>query len=365
MTVQEIAKRAAVSVATVSRTINRVSTVDPVLARRVWKVIEQEGYYPNIHARALVSGRSRVFGLMIADTIRPFFSEIVRTFETLAFEHNYEIFLSSIVRDPGRVEVAVRRMIERRVEGVAILGFENEDSLIEVFAHQNVPVVALDIESAEPMRKVVCIDYEHGIRQAVQHLAALGHIRIAFVSGPALLKTAVRREIAFQECMKEIDLAVPAQMLVEGDHTLRAGMKALSILAALPDRPSAVLCSNDMTAIGVMRRASELALKVPRDLSVVGFDDIHMAQFTTPPLTTVQMSHVAIANAAFRGLLDFSNLPCKGSSRAVSAIQTNLVLRHSTAIAPNRLREAASKYGDEQATPEEILERSESQSLLA
>ncbi|MGA8309119.1 MAG: LacI family DNA-binding transcriptional regulator [Terriglobales bacterium] len=347
MTLHEIAKRANVSIATVSRTIHCAPNVDPSLARRVRKVIEEVGYYPNTHARALVSGRSRIFGLMVSDTVGPFFPEIVQTFENLGFEHSYEIFLGSIARDPCRMEVAVRRMIERRVEGLAIMSFEKETSLIEVFRRRNLPIVVLDIESPGPLLKTVCIDYKHGIRQAVQHLAALGHTRIALITGPARLRTAVARRIASQECMKEIGLEIPSQLLVEGDHTLEAGMKALSVLAALPDRPSAVLCSNDMTAIGVMRGAFELGLNVPRDLSVVGFDDIQMAQFGTPPLTTVQVSYVEIANVVFRTLLDSVEVQCDGSSREVCVIQSNLVLRRSTDLAPRRLREgAAGKRAD-------------------
>ena len=331
---QEIAKRAHVSIATVSRTINDVPNAKPSLARRVRGVIEEFGYYPNTHARALVSGRSRIFGLMISETINPFFMDIVQTFESLGFEHDYEIFLSSIASDPRRIEVAVRRMIERRVEGVALLSLEEEDSLIEVFRHRNVPMVALETGSAGALLKTVCIDHTHGIRQAVQNLAALGHVRIAFVSGPANSQTAALRKNAFQECMQEVDLDVPQEFLLPGGHTLEAGMKALSLLAALPDRPSAVLCSNDMTAIGVMRGAFELELNVPRDLSVVGFDDIHMAQFTAPPLTTVQVSHVETAKSAFRALLDSVEVQRNPSQSELFTIQTNLVLRRSTALAP-------------------------------
>jgi len=334
MTLQEIAKRAHVSIATASRTINGVPNVKPSLARRVRRVIEEFGYYPNTHARALVSGRSRIFGLMISETINPFFMDIVQTFESLGFEHDYEIFLSSIASDPRRIEVAVRRMIERRVEGVALLSLEEEDSLTEVLRHRNVPMVALETGSAGALLKTVCIDHTHGIRQAVQNLAALGHVRIAFVSGPANSQTAALRKNAFQECMQEVDLDVPQEFLLPGGHTLEAGMKALSLLAALPDRPSAVLCSNDMTAIGVMRGAFELELNVTRDLSVVGFDDIHMAQFTAPPLTTVQVSHVETAKSAFRALLDSVEVQRNPSQSELFTIQTNLVLRRSTALAP-------------------------------
>jgi len=337
MTLREIAKRANVSIATVWRTINSAPNLDPSLARRVRKVIEQAGYYPNTHARALRSGRSRIFGLMVSETVEPFFPEILQTFENLGFEHNYEILLSSIARDPRRIEVAVRRMIERRVEGLAILSFEKETALVDVFRGRNLRIAVLDQEPPGSLLKTVSIDYKHGVREAVQHLAALGHARIALITGPARFKTAVARTTAFQECMKEIDLEIPPQLLVEADHTLQAGMKALSVLAALPDRPSAVLCSNDMTAIGVMRRAFELGLNVPRDLSVIGFDDNHLAQFATPPLTTVQMSYVEIADAAFKALLKSVEDRSDESSREVSAIQSNLVLRRSTTLTGRRV----------------------------
>lgn len=338
MNLREIASRAKVSIATVSRTINRVPTVRPALARRVQKVIDEVGYYPNVHARALVSGRSHIFGLVISEMTNPFFPEIAQTFEDLAVEHKYEILLRSVTNNPERLEMAARRMIELRVDGVAIMTFGGEDALIEAFRLRNVPTVAIDIEPSEPLLKALRIDYRHGIRQAVQHLAALGHTGIAFVSGPTHLKTALARRIAFRECMDEIGLRVSPEFLIEGDHTMEAGMKAMAALAAAPVRPSAVICSNDMTAIGVMREAFELSLEIPRDLSVVGFDDTHLAQFTTPPLTTVRMSQSEIARTAFRALLDSVETQRGRASRDFGIITTELVLRRSTGIAPGRLK---------------------------
>jgi LacI family transcriptional regulator len=131
MDIREIARRAKVSTATVSRAINRVPTVDPQLAKRVWRVVDELGYYPNTQARALVSGRSRIFGLIVSEFTNPFFPEIVQTFENLAVENNYEILITSTVNDPKRMELSVRRMIERRVDGVAILTFGMEESLLE------------------------------------------------------------------------------------------------------------------------------------------------------------------------------------------------------------------------------------------
>ncbi|HJS99665.1 MAG TPA: LacI family DNA-binding transcriptional regulator, partial [Terriglobales bacterium] len=145
MDIREIARRAKVSTATVSRTINHVPTVDPQLVKRVWKVIDELGYYPNTQARALVSGRSRIFGLIVSEITNPFFPEIVQVFEDLAVQHNYEILLTSTVHNPKRMELAVRRMIERRVDGVAVMTFGMEESLLENLRFRKVPLVFVDV----------------------------------------------------------------------------------------------------------------------------------------------------------------------------------------------------------------------------
>jgi len=331
MDIREIARRARVSTATVSRAINRVPTVDPQLAKRVWKVVDELGYYPNTQARALVLGRSRIFGLIVSEITNPFFPEIVQTFENLAVENNYEILVTSTVHDPKRMESSVRRMIERRVDGVAILTFGMEDSLIEHLRDRKVPLVFVDVGPDVPRVANIRINYLNGIRQAVQHLAALRHTRIAFIAGPQHLKSAVARRDAFKASMTEIGLA--NDLIVVGDHKLEGGMKAFRELHALDQPPTAVLCSNDMTAIGVMREAYERNVEIPEELSVVGFDDIHLTEFTIPPLTTVQMSQHELAKIAFRALLNEVDEPRTQQPHKYELI-TNLVLRRSTALAP-------------------------------
>jgi len=135
-------------------------------------------------------------------------------------------------------------------------------------------------------------------------------------------------------------LTAPPQLLISGDHTMSAGMMAISALAVLPNRPSAVVCSNDLTAVGVIRQAFELGLEVPRDLSIMGFDDIRLAQFTTPPLTTVQLSQIEIANTAFSALLDCAEPGSDRTCRHKCTIKTNLVLRRSTGLTSGRLRQS-------------------------
>jgi LacI family transcriptional regulator len=334
LSIHEVAKRARVSIATVSRTINGVPTVAPQLSRRVWKVIEELGYYPNTQARSLVSGRSRTFGLIVSEITNPFFPEIVQSFEDVAVQNNYEVLLTSTVHDPKRMALSVRRMIERRVEGVAIVTFGMEDALLEDLKSRNVPLVFIDVGPALPRISNIRIDYLHGLRQAVQHVAALRHERIAFISGPLTLKSAVARQRAFSHSMEEIGLPIEASYLIEGDHTMEGGIAAMRKLLALPNRPTAVICSNDMTAMGVIRESYDQGVHIPRDLSVIGFDDIRLAQFVVPPLTTVRMSQTDIARLAFDALLAEVQRKTPSPGGTEYTLRTALVLRHSTAMAP-------------------------------
>src|SRR5215475_11591302 len=334
MDIREIAKRAKVSTATVSRAINRVPTVDPQLAKRVWKVVEELGYYPNTQARALVSGKTRIFGLIVSEITNPFFPEIVQSFEDMAVEHNYEILLTSTVHDPRRMEMSVRRMLERRVEGVAILTFGMEEELLEGLRFRKVPLVFVDV--GPPVSRVsnIKINYGTGIREAVQHLAALRHERIVFITGPLKLKSAKARKEAFEASLREIGIDPEPQLIIEGDHTMEGGMNALAHLAKHKILPTAIMCSNDLTAIGVIREAYEYGIPVPQALSVIGFDDVRLSQFITPPLTTVRMSQSELARLAFKALITEVERETPSEEGTEYMLDTDLVLRKSTALAP-------------------------------
>jgi LacI family transcriptional regulator len=334
MSIHEIAKRARVSTATVSRTINRVPTVKPQLAKRVWKAVEELGYFPNLQARALVSGRSRIFGLIVSEITNPFFPEIVHVFEETALKHNYEVLLTSTVHDTERMKIAVRRMLENRVEGVAVMTFGMEESLLDDLKLRSVPLVFVDVGPQRPHVSNIRIDYVLGIRQAVQHLAALRHEHIAFVTGPLTLKSAVARRDAFLEAMKEIGMPADRQVLIEGNHTLEGGEAAFEKLMVLPSRPTAVMCSNDMTAMGVLRRSYQEGIVVPQDLSVVGFDNIRITQYMLPPLSTIEMSQAELARIAFEALLEDVQRKTPNPKGTEYVLKTSLVLRESTALSP-------------------------------
>jgi LacI family transcriptional regulator len=234
-------------------------------------------------------------------------------------------------------------MIERRVEGVAIMTFGMEEVLLEDLKLRKVPLVFVDVGPARSRVSNIRIDYVHGIRQAVQHLAALRHHRIAFISGPLHLRSAEARKQAFLNSMLEIGLEVDKSLIVEGTHTIEGGIVAFGKLLAGPNKPTAVLCSNDMTAMGVMRKAYEEGIQIPSDLSVIGFDDIRLAQFVLPALTTVQMSQAELARLAFNALLAELQRTAPSPTGTEYVLQTHLVLRESTRLVAGQIKAPAVK----------------------
>ena len=338
MNIREIAKRARVSTATVSRTINRHPSVQPRLAKRVWRIVEELGYFPSTQARALVSGRSRIFGLIVSEITNPFFPEIVHVFEETALQHNYEILVSSTVHDPERMKTSVRRMLEHRVEGVAVMTFGMEESLLDDLKLRNVPLVFVDVGPARPRVSNIRIDYLHGIRQAVQHLAALRHEKIAFITSLLTLKAALARKDAFVRLMSEIEMVGDPELIIKENHTLESGEEAFAKLLNRCLPPTGILCSNDMTAIGVMRKCYSEKIVVPRDLSVIGFDNIHLSQYILLPLTTIEMSQAELGRLAFQALLHDVQRETPNPQGTEYLLKTSFVLRDSTPMNPGKGR---------------------------
>jgi LacI family transcriptional regulator len=326
---REIAKRTKLSVATVSRAINRVPSVDPVMAKRVWKMADKLGYFPNTQARALVSGKSRIFGLIVSEIGNPFFTELIHRFEEVAIEFGYEIFLIPRVINESQTELAVKRVMERRVDGVAVLTFRGEDSIVAQLREQNIPSIFVDTSQSSPVEESISVNYQSGIRQAIEHLAARQHRKIGFINGPLHLQSAQSKKTAFEDCMRSLHLQLIPEFLVTGDDTIRGGIRALASIVDGVDRPSAIMCSNDLTAIGVMHEAFNRGISIPKDLSIIGFDNISLAEFTIPPLTSVQIPQALLAEHAFHALRSsVENRPSKRFE-----ILTNLVSRKSTSFA--------------------------------
>lgn len=332
--IRAVAAMAKVSIATVSRTINGSPLVSDKLSKRVWQAIEQLNYFPNTHARSLVSGRSRILGIIVENITNPFFPELIQNFEEIAVANGYEILVSSSNSDPAILTTCVRRMIERKVEGVAMLTFGEEEPVLDQLAFHEIPLVLAEFRLDNPRTSTILLDYETGIRAAVKHLVELGHNKIAFLAGPHNIHSALTRENNFRSAMEASGVPIQKKWIIECDHTLKGGVAGFDRLQALATPPSAILCSNDITAIGVLRAAYLRGLRVPQDLSVVGLDDIDFAEFTLPPLSTIRLSRRELARAAFEALRQQAEEPASSRVQREFLVSTSLVLRGSTAAAP-------------------------------
>ena len=331
MNIKEVARLAQVSTATVSRTINGSDKVTAETAERVRRAIETLKFYPNTNARALGSGRSSLYGLIISDITNPFFPELVKSFEDVAVQFGQEVLVANTNYDPHRMEVCVSRMLQRKVDGVAVMTSEMDEHLIGELNSRRIPLVFLDTGTPEKGISNIAIDYAAGIDAAVEHLSALGHTSIGFISGPMTLTSARIRRKAFTQSLKRKGLQLDRDLIEEGNHRMDGGHEAMLRLLAKDQRPTAILASNDMTAIGAIGALSEHGIKVPRDISVIGFDDIELSAFTQPALTTVRLSRQEIAKIAFRALYNAKDdASAKG---AEYTIQPTLIERKSTGVA--------------------------------
>jgi LacI family transcriptional regulator, galactose operon repressor len=329
--VGDIAREAGVSTATVSRVINNYNYVSPASRERVLEVIRRHNYYPSAHARGLASGRTNLIGLVISDIANPFFPELVKGIETAAYEKGYEVILADTNYDPRRMSNYVRRFIERGVQGVALMTSEFDQPLLDELARREVSVVFLDIGRPGPHSSNLAVDYSTGIEQAIAHLVQLGHRQIAYVGGPPHLRSSKRRFTAFVRSFRR-HIGHEPSGLYEGDFRIEGGRRAGEALLASPERHTAVMVANDMMALGVAQACRAAARVIPRDLSIVGFDDIALAALAQPPLSTVTIPREVLGRKAIDALLATISDP---ERRGVEVdIPTSLVVRESTGPAP-------------------------------
>ena len=328
--IRDVARAAGVSTATVSHVVNNTRFVSEEVRARVLAAVERCGYYPNAHARSLASGRSHTLGLVISDIANPFFPELVKSIEDAAFEHGYDVVLSNTNYDPERTSRYVRRLIERKVAGVALMTSELDAALISEMARREVAVVFLDLGQPGPHMSNLCVDYEAGIEEAIRHLVDLGHRRIAFVGGPEHLRSAGKRLEAFRGAVARL-LPGHSPRIFRGDFKLEGGRLAAREMLSGDDPPTAVVAANDMMALGLVGELRAAGLEIPRDVSIVGFDDIAFASLVEPRLTTVCLPRVELGRHAVEALIATISHP---EQQGVEIkIPTYLVARDSTAPA--------------------------------
>lgn len=341
MDIQQVAKRAGVSTATVSRVLNDSPKVREETSERVRRVIEELNYVPNTSARQLRVGRTQLYGLIVSDIKNPFFPDLIDQFEALAAARGIDVIFTHTNYDSARLATCIRRLVERNVDGIAVMTSEVDEQALRIATQRKVPVVLLNQPSLRESYNTILVDYARGYREAVEHLKKLGHRNIVFLTGPAELSSVRRRQKAFEAAAKKCGITVRDKQILLGDMRVSGGRTAMEGLLQRKPRPTAVVAANDLMAIGAMQAAMAAGLGVPEDLSIVGFDDLPIATIMHPQLTTIHLSRHEIASEAFEQLLHMHQ--ADHAQRPVRKVHPRLIVRESTGPAASLIRKRIKK----------------------
>jgi LacI family transcriptional regulator len=304
VTIHDVADAAGVSTATVSNVLNKTGKVGRKTRQQVLSTVKRLGYIPNVHARHLASRDSRTLGIIVSDIENPFFPEVIKSFEIRARQLGYDAILSDTNYDPRRTQQAAERMIRHNVRGVAVMTSEISMRLIHELARRKIAVTFLDLAPARGYISNLRIDYVSGVEQIVQYLHKQGHRRIAFVAGKPKLKSNVARLQAYEKCMAKLGLE-PGPVL-PGDLRFEGGLTAGIAIGKLSPRPTAVMAINDLTAVGVIKGLMKSGCRIPQDISVTGFDDTRLAEYSNPSITTVDVHRDKLGQIAADALHELS-----------------------------------------------------------
>ena len=336
---REIAKLAGVSSATVSRVINGSALVTEETTRRIQRIIQELNFVPNNSAIHLKNGKSQIFGIVIPDLTNPFFTELVMIFEGLLVEDEKELLVATTDFHGTRLQRSVRRMLLRRVDGVALLTSELEAAALESLVQNRIPVVTTDHYRIGNGHSDITVDFASGMTHLVAHLKELGHRNVGFIGGTDGLATSRVRRGSFLDAVVKQGLSSREEWLVEGNFKIDGGVSAMLKILSAGETPTAVVCANDLTAIGALRTAHEKGIRVPLDISITGCDDIEMADIVYPPLTTLRISRREYATMLIEALrMAGEDLSKPGQ---LFKMPMKLVVRESTGPAPTHGHRAA------------------------
>ncbi|MEO8657397.1 MAG: LacI family DNA-binding transcriptional regulator [Bryobacteraceae bacterium] len=327
MNLEEVAKRAKVSTATVSRVLNNIEVVKGSTRARVLKAVEELKYQPNLHARTLAGGKSHTLGVIVSNMENPFFVDVFRALDSDAHQHGYEVVLANTDYKAEQLVASIRLMIARRVAGLAVVVSEMDQSLIQELEESRIPAVFFDVGSARRNVSNVRVNYNRGIERVVEYLFDLGHRRMAFVGHHPTLGPTSLRQRTFVETVSLHSPHVEWRTAVDADG-LEGGRHAVRELLQSGFHPTAIICVNDFMAVGVLRELREHGLRVPEDVSVTGFDNIRLSEYSYPQLTTVHIPRDRIGHIVFDTLVQ--GLPGSRPPGREVVIDPELVLREST-----------------------------------
>jgi LacI family transcriptional regulator len=325
-TIRDVARTSGVSIATVSRVFNHSARVSEATRQRVLQAAGQVAYWPNATARSLITSRTHTIGLLLPDLHGEFFSEVIRGIDLAARGQGFSILVSRSSSRADELTLAVRSM-RGRVEGLVVMAPDLDDSSVLAHCAGHAPCVLINPELDVPGCDTLGFDNFGGAQSVTQHLLALGHRRIATVYGPQHNTDARTRLEGYRAALRAAGIEPSSDLEIAGLFTERSGYDAAEVLVTTKPRPTAVFVANDHMAVGLMGALHDYGLQIPGDIALAGFDDIPMARYLTPPLTTVHLDVEALGRRAVGLLLDPAHL--RGGPGRRELVPVSLVVRGS------------------------------------
>ncbi|TOQ74422.1 substrate-binding domain-containing protein [Vibrio parahaemolyticus] len=331
-TMKDIAKLAGVSTSTVSHVINKTRFVSEEISERVNNAAKELNYYaPSALARSLKVNRTKTIGMLVTTSTNPFFGEVVKGVERSCYHKGYSLILCNTEGDNERMRQSINTLLQKRVDGLILMCSSLEGERIDVFErYPDIPVVVMDWGPMLFTSDKIQDNSLRGGYLAAKYLIDCGHTEIGCITGPLIKHQAQMRYEGYKRAMNEAGLEFNANWIIESDFECEGGYQAFKKMAERGTLPSSIFVSNDMMAMGVINAANELGIKVPDDLSIIGYDDIHIAKFMSPSLTTIHQPKYRLGQAAVETLV--RRLDDKFNEAQVVQLEPTLVIRNSVKL---------------------------------
>lgn len=326
--IKDIARIAKVSSSTVSRALQNSPLISRSTSERIHSIAKESGYRASAIARGLVTQRTKTIGVVVTTIADPFVSEVVNGIEDCGNDHGFSVFLANSNADPQRETKVVHSFSERRVEGVVVTSSRVGALYRPLLSEMRIPIVLVNNQHPGEFVNSVMIDNVKGSSDVTNHLIQLGHRRIAYLGDRFGYQSDTERFTGYRQALEGAGYPFLPELVVHGDGKCEGGMTAVEALFNLPKPPTAIFCYNDMTALGALHQLRVLKLRVPEDVSVVGFDDLFIASYTQPPLTTVRQPRRVMGRLAMESLLKLIS----GEDSAITIkVPAELIVRESSA----------------------------------
>ena len=331
--IKDVARLAGVSHSTVSRALRNSPRVNAETIERIQRIAAESGYRTSAVGRSLVTRRTNTIGVVVTTITDLFAAEVVSGIEEAAAARDFSIFLANSNADPDREMRLVRTLEERRVDGIVVTASRVGALYIPILSKMRVPIVLLNNQHPSEFAHSVMIDNTDASITATRHLIDLGHRRIAYIGDRNGRQSDTERFAGYRHALDAADLPFEPELVFHGDGNPEGGMDGIDRLLSLPHPPTAIFCYDDMTAIGALRQIRTRGLRVPDDVSLVGFDDLQIIRYVDPPLTTVRQPMARMGRLAMETLFD---LLAGSRSNHNIKVPGELIVRESTAAPKER-----------------------------